>query len=166
LGSAVLVRLLRRRKPRAQSAPPPARVEAKIAPSAYANALTRLREIEQAEWARQGGVDRHYAAVADTIRRYLNEAHDIPALTSTTGELGDLLPGEAAAQRWRCLSLLREADMVKFARLRPSAESATRYTAEARAVLAEWVTEASGSTDLARRPQVPRTGRRIGERGR
>ena len=46
----------------------------------YEAALARLSQIERERWPMRGEVDRHYEAVADVVRRYLEEAHGIPAL--------------------------------------------------------------------------------------
>ena len=40
-------------------------------------------------WLQQGDVSPFYAAVADTIRAYLAEAHGVGAMTRTTRELAE-----------------------------------------------------------------------------
>ena len=106
----------------------------------YDAALARLAQIEQAQWPARGDVDRHYAAVADTLRRYLEEAHGVPALERTTGELRCALPQILvdAGLKERCGALLGEADLVKFARARRDAQIAERFARDARALLDEW----------------------------
>ena len=106
----------------------------------YDAALARLAQIEQARWPARGEVDRHYAAVADTLRRYLEEAHGVPALERTTGELSWALPQilADAGLKERCGALLGEADLVKFAHARRDAQKAEGFARDARALLDEW----------------------------
>lgn len=106
----------------------------------YHRALARLQQVERAGWPARGDVPRHYAAITDTLRRYLEEAYAIAALESTTAELMRALPpalGDADL-RARCARLLGEADLVKFARARPDARAAEWFGADARALLDEW----------------------------
>ncbi len=137
-GSALVWRLGRAARRRALIAA--AAVEAATRPlSAYDVALDRLADIERAGWSR-GSIDRLYAQVADVVRGYLESAHAIPALERTTPEILRAMPdaiannGGGAALR----SFLGDADRVKFAGVRPSAEAAGAYTGQARAVLAAW----------------------------
>jgi hypothetical protein len=112
----------------------------------YQAALARLDAIEQAGWPAAGEIDRHYAAVADVLRRYLEEAHRVPALERTTSELVWILPPPLAAEELRrhCEELLAEADLVKFARRRPNPEEAQAVLRAARNLLAEWHRVAAG----------------------
>lgn len=107
---------------------------------AYHRAMARLAEIEEARWPSRGEVTRHYAAVADTVRHYLDEAHGVGAPTLTTGELAEALPDAIAGDRrgQRCVRLLGEADLVKFARRRPDPQAAARYLRDARVLLGAW----------------------------
>ena len=102
--------------------------------------MARLAEIEEAGWPGRGEVTRHYAAVADTLRHYLDEAHGVAAPTLTTRELAGALPGVIGEDRrgLRCLRMLGEADLVKFARHRPDAQTAASYLRDVRALLGEW----------------------------
>jgi len=112
----------------------------------YQAALARLDAIEQQGWPAAGEIDRHYAAVADVLRRYLEEAHRVPALERTTSELVWILPAPLAAEELRrhCEELLAEADLVKFARRRPDPEEAQAVLRAARNLLAEWHRVAAG----------------------
>jgi hypothetical protein len=114
-------------------APPP------LLPDAYQQALARLAEIEGAGWAR-GDVARHYAAVADTLRDYLAAAEGIPARERTTREVVGALPSHlrAGLLRRSCARVLDAADLVKFARSRPDADTAAEYLGDARMLLAGW----------------------------
>ncbi|HEY6948310.1 MAG TPA: hypothetical protein VI297_05790, partial [Gemmatimonadales bacterium] len=105
LGGLILLRRRARRRPAAapvETAGPEAAV---LGP--YEAALARLTQIERERWPLRGEVDRHYAAVADALRRYLEEAHAIPALERTTAELAWALPSALAdaGLRERCVTL-------------------------------------------------------------
>jgi len=106
----------------------------------YERALRRLANVEREGWATHGDVARHYDAATDAVRRYLEEAHGLPALDRTTPELLRALPESLAAGglRARCAALLDEADLVKFARLRPEPSAADAFLGRARALLAGW----------------------------
>ena len=106
----------------------------------YQAALARFDQIERERWPAVGEMDRHYAAVADVVRRYLEEAHDLPALERTTSELIWMLPPPLAAGdlRRQCAELLGDADLVKFARHRPEPADATALLRAARDLLAQW----------------------------
>ncbi|HEY9478547.1 MAG TPA: hypothetical protein VIP79_00590, partial [Gemmatimonadaceae bacterium] len=103
-------------------------------------AMAVLADIERAGWAARGDVERHYAAVADVLRRYLEDAHGVRALRRTTPEILRSLSGVAAAdgRREECYALLREADLVKFARLRPGTEAAGVFLVRARSLIDAW----------------------------
>jgi hypothetical protein len=138
-----IIALSRRRRP--APAEPPGQPALRLEP--YHAALARLTEIEQEGWPDRGEVDRHYAAVADTLRRYLEEAQGVLALRCTTSELLRALPPRltAADLKEHCAVLLREADRVKFARARPEADAATRFVRDARSLLDDWHARADRS---------------------
>lgn len=106
----------------------------------YERALRRLANVEREGWAARGDVARHYDEVTDALRRYLEEEHNVRALDRTTPELLRALPESLAtgSLRARCATLLDEADLVKFARLRPEPSAADAFLARARALLAGW----------------------------
>lgn len=129
-----LARRLRRRRVAAQPAatgPPP---------DPYGAALARLAEIERAGWPRRGEVTRHYDATAEVLRRYLEDAHGVPALELTTTEVAWALPPVLAedGRRDAACDLLERADLVKFARVRPAAQPAQELLADARELLTGW----------------------------
>jgi hypothetical protein len=103
-------------------------------------ALDRLTEIERAGWSETGEVARHYEAVTDALRDYLEAAAGIPARERTTTELRWSLPTELLeGTLGRSFDrLFDEADLVKFARLRPTAAEATAFLRDARALLTVW----------------------------
>ncbi len=101
-GLAVIVivllasRLEQRRYAAAAVARDPALPGAPAGP--YDFALARLAEIAQA-WTARGDVEAHYAGTADVLRRYLADAHGVPAPERTTPELLVALPDRLAGQR-------------------------------------------------------------------
>lgn len=130
-------RLSRRAAPEAEAvAPPPA---PPLPPDPFAAALARLDQIDAHRWT-QADVARHYEAVADALRDYLEEADGIPARERTTSELLWSLPPRLAegGLRRRVQEVLGDADLVKFAKLRPRADQAADYTARARELLERW----------------------------
>lgn len=106
----------------------------------YSRALEALHRIEREAWPAKGRLARHYQSVMDVLRDYLEEAAEVPARERTTGELLWSLPPHlsAAGLRDRFGELLDQADLVKFARLRPSPESAQLFLEQCRALLGEW----------------------------
>jgi len=139
---AGLALLLRRRR-RPAALPPASPEPAAPAPAVlgpYEAALARLTQIDRERWAVRGEVDHHYEAVADVLRRYLEEAHGVPAPERTTAELIWALPATLAdaGLKERCGALLGEADLVKFARARRDAQAAERFARDARTLLDGW----------------------------
>ena len=140
--AAAVTWLVRRRRGRRAAAPAPP--ERPIAPvtelTPYAAAVARLEQIRAGPWPGPGNVDGYYEAVADTLRRYLDEAHGVPALKRTTAELIGALPlplgDDGLAQR--CAAVLSEADLVKFAREPRDARAGEALAGEARALLDAW----------------------------
>jgi hypothetical protein len=128
---------LRRRAP-AEAPVPAAGVEVTQPPppDPYEIALARLGEIER--WSARD-VARHYEAVTDALRGYL-EARGVPARERTTSELRWLLPPEllAGGARHRFEDVFEDADLVKFARWRPDAGTAAAFLPSARELLAGW----------------------------
>ena len=111
----------------------------------YDRAVARLEQIRAEAWPGPADADDYYAAVADTLRRYLEEAHALPALKRTTAELIGALPrglGDAGLGE-RCAALLGEADLVKFARELRDARAGDAFAGEARALLDGWNAEST-----------------------
>ena len=139
---AALVRVVTRRRTvlPAELAPVEAAPELPPAPpDPYSAAIARLHAIEAERWA-HGDVARHYEAVADALRDYLEAADGIPARERTTTELLWSLPprlGEGGLRR-RVQDVLGDADLVKFARQRPPVDEASGYTDQARDLLERW----------------------------
>jgi len=121
-----LWRRLRRRKPGPAVIARPALVEKKKLRPAWEIALEELDRIRGAGHVERGELKTHYVEVTEALRRYLEDRYGIPALESTTEELRPRL-GEISLDPLvasRMLAILREADLVKFAKARPQAEAA------------------------------------------
>ncbi|MGI9042071.1 MAG: hypothetical protein ACR2HK_13410 [Gemmatimonadales bacterium] len=141
---------LRRRPPAREAPPPMVMAPAAPPPDAYQIALTRLTKIEQEGWALRGEVDRHYEAVGDVLRDYLEAAEELPARERTSSELLWSLPPRLAESglRRRFQQVLGEADLVKFARRRPDPEAASVFLSEAGELLAAWRNAARPAEEL------------------
>ena len=143
--------LHRRRRARllADAAARAAAASAPLPPTAYESAIRHLAAVVDAGFVARGEVDRHYALIAEVLREYLEEEHEVPALERTTGELLWSLPPRLAtpAMREACRNVLGESDLVKFARLRPSAAQAAAYAVRARALLDRWHAAAGAPAD-------------------
>jgi hypothetical protein len=113
-----------------------------VAPSStpYSLALAELARIEREHWPRRGQVARHYEAVVDVLRDYLESAEAVPARERTSAELLWSLPPYLSdgGLRDRSRELLEEADLVKFAQLEPGAESAQVFLEQCRVLLDQW----------------------------
>jgi hypothetical protein len=144
--------LLRRRR----SVGPPVAVPVPGAPPVpldpYHVALARLAEIEREEWAARGAVERHYEAAVDTLREYLESAEDVPARERTSTELLWALPPRLMDGGLRRLTaqVFAEADLVKFARVRPEPIAATSHLHEARDLLRRWHEAGTGEPNAVR----------------
>jgi hypothetical protein len=144
LAAAAIGWYLLRRRPRQTVDVPLVVAEEPVAepapPTAYEVALARLDQIEADAWPARGEVARHYQAVADALRDYLEAGEELPARERTTAELLWALPPHLAegGLRRRCEELLDEADLVKFARVRPDGATASAFTGDARDLLTRW----------------------------
>jgi hypothetical protein len=133
-----LLRKLRRR-PAAEEAP--VRGPKKPLRPAWETALEALDRIAAADYVGNGQIGRQYVEVTGALRQYLEERYGVPALESTTADLDAHLQrmpirGETSA---RILSLLREADLVKFAKARPEPADARAVETRAREVVLKTV---------------------------
>jgi hypothetical protein len=133
---------LHRRKRRPSPAPTAEAPEpvAVTVPSALDRAFELLNRIERERWPAQGQVARHYEAVVDALREYLEMAEDLPARERTTEEVLWSLPPHLSDRglRERADALLEQADLVKFARLRPTPATAAEFLLRCRSLLEDW----------------------------
>jgi Protein of unknown function DUF58 len=120
------------------TAPPLPEPASEVTP--YALALAALARVEREQWPRRKQVARHYEAVVDVLRDYLESAESIPARERTTAELLWSLPPHLSDEgaRDRFDELLEEADLVKFARLQPGEAAAQLFLGRSRALLDQW----------------------------
>jgi hypothetical protein len=152
LGALLLGWRRRRRRPQTTAA-----IEELISvapveqPSPYEVALAEFSRIEQAGWARNGMVGRHYESVVDVLRDYLEAAESVPARERTTAELLWALPPylTESGRRDRLRELLDEADLVKFARLEPSETRARGFLERSRTLVADWHAAARPTAEVS-----------------
>jgi hypothetical protein len=104
-----------------------------VLPADYV-ALTELTRIERMDLVRRGEFKKYYTLVTDALRRYLSARFEVEAMDRTTDEL--LLELEDTGRRVDKLdSLLREADLVKFAKYVPGEEAGTAAMSSAREIV-------------------------------
>jgi hypothetical protein len=137
--SAGYVRI-RRRHRRLPVSPPGEPPAEPVAPTPYQIALDRLEAVERERWPSRGQVAAHYEAAAQVLRQYLEDAENVAAGERTTSELLWALPPylSRAGLRDRCRDVLSEADMVKFAKVRPGDAGAADFLRRARLLLEAW----------------------------
>jgi hypothetical protein len=125
---------------RRRSAVTPVRAGARIASGPFDAALVRLAELESAARQSGNGAAPLYAGVAELVRDCLLQAGAIPHQGLTTPELGGHLPPSLAAGSLRstCETVLGDADLVKFARVRPDRAAAGDHVARTRTLLEAW----------------------------
>ena len=108
-------------------------------PSAREVALQKLAALEQGKgWLKADKILEHYAAVSLIVREFIENQYDIPALESTTREIGVLLKTTnfPDAQRPALDFLLQQADLVKYAEIQPQKKVHEQVLAKAREVVA------------------------------
>ncbi len=135
-----LLRALRKLRARPREAAPEPVAKAPTRP-AWEIALEELDAVREADWVGRNELGRQYDDVTEALRRYVENRYGVPALESTTDDLRDLLrrsamPGDVAG---RALSLLAEADLVKFAKGIPDPDSARSSETRARAIVEETI---------------------------
>ena len=101
---------------------------------AYQIALDELVHIQKLNLPAQQQFKTHYTLVTDVLRRYLEAAYHIPCLDRTTPEVRRALQRAAmpSPEKAAFLTLLSEADFVKFAQAEPSLETADLLPERAR----------------------------------
>jgi len=90
--------------------------------SPYEAALKQLQQLRAEKVWQQGDVKQYYTRLTDTLRTYLEEQFNIPALEQTSEELLQHIKPVTILnqQRDKLRSLLTLADLAKFAKLHPS----------------------------------------------
>jgi hypothetical protein len=129
----------RRRRAAALAEPIAEPLPESLPPTPYERARARLEELARTGWA-EHDVTRYYDAVADVLRDYFSAVANSVAPGTTAAELARLLAGHRRPEplRRRTVRVFTDADLVKFASVRPDAPVAEAYLAEARAVLDGW----------------------------
>jgi hypothetical protein len=118
------------KRPRPLPPPPPPRPPWEVARES-------LHDLRHAGLTREGRFAEHFDRVSDIVRRYLGDRYGFDGLESTTREmLGEL---RAATPRIEVLDdierFLRQADLVKFARLTPSEPECSTALADAELII-------------------------------
>jgi hypothetical protein len=87
---------------------------------------TALEDLKGRELIHQHDIKSYYSDLGDILRRYIEDAHDIPAMESTTGELRAAFKNRGIHSELAhpCLTILEDADMVKFAKFTPTVSAA------------------------------------------
>jgi BatD DUF11 like domain len=126
---------------------------------AHELALEALDRLEAAELPKRGEIQRHYSEAAEIIRTYLERRFGIVAMEMVSADIIQELEScvdDATVNQFR--EFFREADLVKFAKSRPSLEachsllSAARDLVDVTKVLAEPVPSLPGEEDV---PDLP-----------
>lgn len=115
-----------RRRPKVEPPPPPPRPPWEVA-------LEELYDLKHAELVKSERFVEHYDRVSHIVRRYCGERYGFDGLESTTREMLGILrrvippiPVLESIEKF-----LREADLVKFAKLTPNAEECDEVLASA-----------------------------------
>jgi len=101
-------------------------IEAKIPP--YQLALKRLSELDEKQLWQKNKIKQYYVELTDIVRTYIERELNIPALESTTDELLESITDFNSSSNAlnipketidKLNKLLKEADLVKFAKFKP-----------------------------------------------
>ena len=118
------------KRPRPVPPPPPPRPPWEVA-------LESLHDLRHAGLTREGRFAEHFDRVSDIVRRYLGDRYGFDGLESTTREM--LAELRATTPRIAVLDeierFLRQADLVKFARLTPSEIECSTALADAEQIV-------------------------------
>lgn len=110
----IVLRLTRKEKQKDDPRP-------KVRIPAHLTALSALERIrEEAVW-REGRIKEYYSELSDTIRLYIEQRYELPALESTTDEIMSAFRSRVidSESKERLEQLLRLSDLVKFAKMTP-----------------------------------------------
>ncbi len=130
----VLLWQRRKRRPRPDAVP---RKRARPARPPHLVALEALDALEASALLERGQVKEFHIRLSDILRTYVEDKLEVPALELTTGEVvaamlrAALDPG--ICERTRLF--LEACDLVKFAKLRPTAEDSRALLTKARAIV-------------------------------
>ncbi|MBO9582706.1 MAG: hypothetical protein J7574_00960 [Flavobacterium sp.] len=103
------------------------KIEEEVYKTPIEKATSLLNNLEQKELVQKGEIKEYYSELTDIARNYIEEAIHIPAMESTTSELITAIR-EASTKKKMTLTpetvenlerVLRQADLVKFAKSKP-----------------------------------------------
>jgi hypothetical protein len=128
-----------------------AAAEAALSGGPFDDALARLATLEATAHPNGQGYAPLYADIAGVVRDCLLQAGAIPHQGLTSDEVGSMLPPALSDGdlRDRCEIVLGDADLVKFAKVRPDQAAATDHVARTRTLLEAW-RDAAEPTDAIR----------------
>ena len=100
-------------------------------------AMSEIARIEGLHLPEKGQFKEHYTLLSDALRYYLTGAYGAPALDRTTNELrSNLRHTEIRTEYVRhIVEVLRESELVKFARFSPEIPDARKLTSEVRGLV-------------------------------
>ncbi len=130
--AALIVLVRRRRRLKAEGPPPPRKV---VPP--HIIAVRELDGIEALDLPSQGRIKEYYIAVSEVIRKYIYGRYGVVTMERTTDEImSDLLNRNVNREHSDPIGgLLRDADMVKFAKYRPGREMCADDMKRARTII-------------------------------
>jgi hypothetical protein len=105
----------------------PKKVEEEIYKTPIEKATSLLNNLEKKELWQKGEIKEYYSELTDIARNYIEEAIQIPAMESTTSELIQAIKAASAKKKMALTPetvenlerVLRQADLVKFAKSKP-----------------------------------------------
>lgn len=131
VGAALTAWLLLRRR---QAREVVQEVVPKLSVPAHKTALNALRALEKDELWQRGEVKHYYTRISEILRTYLEERYNMLALESTSAEILDELRTyikQDAPEYSQLSRILETADLVKFAKTEPDADTHNNCLREA-----------------------------------
>jgi uncharacterized membrane protein len=101
----------------------------------HTRALAELAQLEQLDLPGRGELERYHTELSNIVRRYLESRFRLPATEQTTPEFLESMKSAACLdddQRRLLRDFLEQCDLVKFARITPSAEESRSLATAAR----------------------------------
>ncbi|MDY0989029.1 hypothetical protein SOM12_16470 [Flavobacterium sp. CFBP9031] len=103
------------------------KIEEEVYKTPIEKATSLLNNLEQKELVQKGEIKEYYSELTDIARNYIEEAIHIPAMESTTSELIAAIRGASTKKKMTLTPetvenlerVLRQADLVKFAKSKP-----------------------------------------------
>lgn len=134
------------------------KVEVELAIPPYELALKRLGELDEKQLWQKNKIKQYYVELTDIVRTYIERELKVPALESTTDELLESLqdfnmsssslniPKETVE---KLNTLLKEADLVKFAKFKPLVNEIELHRQDAQTVIEELKPKSTQEEDEA-----------------